>query len=334
MSRAYAGALTRRAALLCNPPTMRHAPIVSLVALAAFAVACATQQQKPLTASSASETRYATHYPENVSRERTQFAEQESQATTLSQELAKFPDAVEAKDYNHVKKAYELAVESGKGAAYAAQYESSQGVVTFMAEEKEPISNGIAGSTVYVAKQKECKDPGEIGGAGVHGLNKAVDKQLEERMRSSNEAQAYIDAHAEAIGKPGVEKLRDQVDLLAAYSFLVYVKSEQSRQKLQSMVDEASTVKSTLEDAATEADALAKDPATPEGDRKSAEARAVAAREAATKIDGEAEQTRKAMEQVEQRNQKLRDEHDKAVDALLAAVDKKIEAQPAPAAAK
>ncbi len=307
---------------------MRIAPIVSLVALATFAVACASQQQKPLTASSASETHYATAYPDNVSRERTQFADQETQATSMSQELTKFPDAVETKDWNHVKKAYELADQSGKGAAYAQQYEATQGVVTFMTEEKEPISNGIAGSTVYVAKQKECKDPGEIGGAGVHGMNKAVDKQLQERMRSANEAQAYIDAHAEAIGKPGVDKLRDQVDLLASYSFLVHVKAEQSRQKLQSMVDEASTVKSTLEDAAAEADKLAQDPNVPDGDRKAATARAQAARDAAAKIDAEKEQTTKALEQVEQRNQKLREDYDKALAALLDAVDKKIEAQP------
>ncbi len=308
---------------------LRLLALTSLVTL----VACSSATPKPPATSAAGQSVYASGYPDRVKRDRDRLSNSETNATRLAQDMGGYVAALEAKDWNHVKGAFERADQVGRSSAYAESFAAREQITTFFREEEKPLNNAVAGSAAYAAKQNECKEPGQIGGAAVHGMNKGVEKQLTERGRKGDEAQAYIEAHAEAIGPKSLEKLRDQADAVASYAYLVHVDAELTRQRLVTLVDEGSKVKSTLHDMADDADELAKDAATPEGDRKSATARAAEARAAEARVDGEVAETRKALEQAEQRIQKLRDDYQKAFDALIDAVEAKAKAQP-PAAAK
>lgn len=286
-------------------------------------VACTPAGQKPIVTSAADQPTYAVRYPEGLASVRGRFGEQENRAARESGDLGTFVSSIDTKNWSGVKTTYQLADSSGKSSTYAERYEQTEGVTTFFEDEKDHLNQAIAGNVAYSAKQNNCQDPNAIAGTATFSLGKAVEKQVKERLRENNEAQSYIDAHAESLGKPAAEKLRDQADKLAELSYTVHVGVERSRQQLQTMFEESSRVKSTLEDTAKEADTLAQDTTQPEADRKAAKSRAEAARAAAGRVDGEAQQAKFVLDNMDARIKKLRDDYQQALKALLDTADQK-----------
>jgi chromosome segregation ATPase len=243
--------------------------------------------------------------------------------------MSAFTADIDTKNWNHVARAYKLSDSSGKSASYAERYEQTDGIKTFYTEEKDKLNQSVAGNVQYSAKQNNCQKPDEVAGSATFALGKAVDKQLKERMRSNNEAQAYVDSHAEAIGQKSVEKLRDQVDTLTELSYTVHVGVERTRQQLQSLLEESSQIRSTLDNAAKEADEQAQDSSQPEPDRKAAKARADASRAAAGRIESEQQQAKFVLDETENRINKMRTDYQQAFDALIDSTEQKAAAAPA-----
>lgn len=303
---------------------------LSLALAIASLYACTPAGQKPIVTSAADQSGYAIRYPESIAAARGQFAEQENRAARQSGDLGTFANDIETKNWPAVKTTYELADASGKSGTYAERYEQTEGINTFFREEKDHLNQAIAGNVAYSAKQNNCQDPNAIAGTAMFSTNKAVEKQLKERMRANNEAHAFLESHAESIGRPALEKLRDQVDKLTELSYTANVGVERSRQQMQGMLEEASRVKKTLDETAKEADALAQDTKQPEADRRAAKARAEAARASAGRVDSETQQAKFVLDNMDQRINKLREDYRQALKGLLDAVDQKAAQAPKP----
>lgn len=306
-------------------------PTRGLCLLLAFAgsFACNNAAQQPIVASAADQTTYAVRYPDALATSRGRFAEQESRAARLSGESSAFVSDIDTKGWNHVEQAYRLSDSAGKSAAYAERYEQTDSINTFFTEEKDKLNQAVAGNVAYAAKQNDCKEPGAVAGSATASLGKAVDKQLKDRLRSSNEAQAYVDAHADAIGKKSADKLRDQIDTLTELSYTANIAVERSRYLLRAQLEESSKVRSTLESAAKDADEQAADAAQPEPDRKAAQARAEASRAAAGRIESEEAQAQTVLKEMEERIKKIQSDYRQALDALLKSTKEKADAAPA-----
>lgn len=295
----------------------------------ACVVACNGASNKPIVTSAADQTSYAVRYPDALASARGRFSEQENRAARLSGDLGTFVNDIDTKSWKDVSTTYKLADSAGKSQTYAERYEQTETINGFFTEEKDKLNQSIAGNVAYSAKQNNCKEPGEVAGAATFSLNKAVEKQLRERLRAYNEAHSYIESHAESIGKPAADKLRDQVDKLSELSYTVNVGVERTRQQMQGMTEESNRVKTTLNDAAKEADAMAADTSVPEADRKAAKARAEAARASAGRIDSEMQQAKFVLDNMNQRVQKLHDDYQKALKGLLDGADQKATQTPA-----
>jgi hypothetical protein len=286
-------------------------------------VACNTASQRPIATSAADQPTYAVRYPDALASARGRFSEQENRAARESADLSAYVNSIETKNWKAVSTIYTLADSSGRSQTYAERYEQTDGISTFFTEEKDHLNQSIAGAVAYSAKQNNCKEPGEVAGTSTFALGKAVDKQLRERLRANNEAISFIDAHAESIGKNAAEKLRDQADKLAELSYTVRVGVAINRQRIQALFEESNRIKATLNEAANQADELAKDSTQPEPDRKAAKARADAARASAGRIDGELQQAKFVLDSMDQRIKKMTDDYQQAFKGLLDAADKK-----------
>jgi hypothetical protein len=296
---------------------------LSLALALASIVACNTAAHKPVATSAADQPTYAVRYPDALAAARGRFEEQENRATRESADLGTFVNSIETKNWKAVSTTYRLADSSGRSQTYAERYEQSDGISAFFTEEKDRLNQSIAGAVAYSAKQNNCKEPGEVAGTSTFALGKAVEKQLRERLRANNEAISFIDAHAESIGKSAAEKLRDQADRLTELSYTVQVGVELTRQRIQALFEESNRIKTTLNEAANQADELAKDNTQPEPDRKAAKARADAARTSAGRIDSELQQAKFVLDNMDQRIKKTRDDYQQAFKGLLDAADKK-----------
>lgn len=290
---------------------------------------CNAAAQKPVVASAADQTTYAVRYPDALASSRGRFSEQENRAARLAGDLGTFANDIDTKNWKAVTTTYTLADAAGKSQAYAERYEQNEGISEFFTEEKDHLNQSIAGSVAYTAKQNSCREPGEVAGSATFALNKAVEKQTRDRLRSHNEAQSYIESHAESIGKSASEKLRDQTDKLTELSYTVNVGVERTRQQLQDLMQESNRIKTTLNDAAKQADEQARDSAEPEPDRKAAKARAEVARASAARIDSEMQQAKFVLDNMDARVKKIRADYQQAFKNLLDATEQKSAQSPA-----
>jgi hypothetical protein len=288
--------------------------------------ACDREAPPPLMQSAAGQSTYAVGYPEELGKLRGEFTEEESRVTRLSGEISAFPSAIETKNWQHVTATYRLADEAGKTEDYGERFEQNDHVSGFLTAEKDRMNQSVAGSVAYVAKQNECKQPGEVAGTAVASWNKVVDKQLSEELRAHDEAHTYISSHAEAIGSKAAEKLRDQADTISELSYTANVATERTRRRMRALIDQSSDVRSTLEKVVREAEEQSKDSAQPEGDRKAAETRARLAKASLERLDSEVSQAKTVDEQLETKLTKLREDYDKAFSALLDATEEKAKA--------
>jgi chromosome segregation ATPase len=245
-------------------------------------------------------------------------------------EFESYPNALNKPDPSHVRRVVELADQAGRSGEYAQNYEESQQVNGFFAEEGDEVRRKVAGSVQWAAKSDECKEPAKLGGAATHALDTAVEQGQRDRLREHNEAQRYIELYRESIGPKNAEVLSEQADKIAETSYAVHVGIERDRRQMEQMVSESSNVRSTLENQTKDLNARAADQAVPAKDRQTAQKRAEEAKAALDRLQSEQQQAEYVLKDIEQRQEQLKKDYQAALDKLL----ERIEQLPKTAGAK
>lgn len=301
---------------------MKHFSVLVAACLGlTAAAACSNQKPEPQVASSAGMEGYASRYPNKLAATRGRFDQQESKSRQLTGAFATYPDQLDKPNWSDVATVVDLADSSGRSSAYVERAEADENVSDFFDDKKDKIEKKVGGAANYAAKQKSCNV--ELYGTTSHALETAVDKQLEERMRERNEAQSYIDAHEDSLGKNNLDKLKKQADDIAYASYLANVGVVQTKVDLKRMVAEASDVKSTLERKIKEEQATANDSNRSDAERKAAQERLQADQDAQSRIDSELSQAETVLKQLDDRVKKLKDDYDQALSGLKQKIQEK-----------
>ncbi|GMV12458.1 MAG: hypothetical protein HS104_15935 [Polyangiaceae bacterium] len=293
---------------------------VALLSLA-LAAGCQKNENTAITAPSSDQPGYAARYPDQLAKVRGRYSEQEGRARRAMGTFAQFPGELDKPSWADVLKVYEAADAAGKSAEYVERLHESNAVADFFTEEKEEINKKVGGAAQYTAKQKGCTV--DLYGTTTTALEKSVEKQLEKRLRERNEAHRYIDDHEDSIGKPNREKLEKQADEISLTSYLVKVAGEETKRELTELVAEAEDVKSTLERTITESKEAAADAKRSDNEKKKAQTRLEAAEKAKGRIEQETQEAQKLLEEIDKRNQALKDEYDKAFEDLKKKTEEK-----------
>jgi len=295
--------------------------------LLCLAAGCGPQKPEPLYGSSAEHSTYAERYPASMAAVRTRYADDEKRARESMGKLDAYPDELNAPSYSHYSEVVKRADASGKGGDFVQSMEETQAVQRFYDEEKQTIQQKVGGSVAYAAKEKQCEV--ELYGPVAGALDKAVEKQLEERMRAHNEAQRYIEDHQDVLGKANIEKLQKQADEIAITSYIAHVHLKQHKAELEAMIEDASAVQSTLDRTINEANAVLQDPNASKTAKDVAKKRADTAQAAKAQTEVEVQQAQAAVKEIEPRITQLEADYQKALDALLAKIDEKAKQAPA-----
>lgn len=291
--------------------------VVSLV------TAACTQQQPAVTAASGEQAGYAERYPSRLGDVRAAFADNESHARTDFAEFKSYPDALRNPKWENVKETVDKADEAGKSSAYTEAALESESVERFFREEKDGLRQKVGGAVSYVSGQKECKE--DLGGVAVGAMERGVDKQMEERLRSFNDADRYIEDHQDEIGKPNVETLQKQADKIAHVSNVAYVRLELYRREIEALLADSGTVRSTLEREVKDSDAVLADAGASKNKKALAQRRKSAAEASLTKLDSEVEQGKRSIEEMQQRIAALQKDYQQALDALREDIEHRAE---------
>jgi hypothetical protein len=302
------------------------------IALVLLATAACAKQQPALYASPADQAAYAERYPAALNGARTRYGEDEKNVAAASAEFTKYPDELKKPDWTVVSAVIEDADQAGKSGDLAAGMAEADAVRTFYAGERDKLRQKVGGSAEHAAKEKKCEVElyGPIGGA----LDRAMEQQLEERLRARNAAHRRIEDNVDAIGKPNVEKLEKQADQVALTSYVVHVRMPTLKRDLDAALADASGVKQTLEREIEEANAVAADANAPKGKKQVAEKRKEAATSALASLDQEVTHAKALSDELEKRNDAAKKSYETALDALQDALEAKAKAEPAPSDAK
>lgn len=266
---------------------------------------CAEQSSGPQVASSTSQVGYAANYPSVLERVTQEAQAQRKLATDTSTELSKFPEALKDPNWQLVEQIYTQAVAEGQGEAFATRFEESAVVNRFFTEEKKAIGNRVAGSAQRAAKEKGCEV--ELHGPTTWGLEKAIEKQLEERLRAESEAHALIEAHEKELGPGNVQTLQTQADRLSVASYVVHLRAEYVRSDLAALNEQLGDVRTTL------GEAIEQEQGKPEPNK----ARIAQLEGALDQLEAAGPVAEEALKAAETENQAALDQFEKAVDALI-----------------
>jgi hypothetical protein len=282
--------------------------------LLGLCVACQRNNEGPKVASSAEQVGYAERYPEELGRVEASLLQSHGARQRFA-EFRQYPSELNEPDWNLVREIYEAADAEGRAQAYAQRAQQEHHVKSFFEDEKKPLVGRVSAGVQHAAKEKGVEDF-QAYGAVAFSLERGVDQQLQERRRADSTAHALIEEQAPAVGKKNVPALEKHADTLAWCSYAVHVRAMLDERELQRLLDDASAVKSTLEERKA---ALA---ASPKPNPKAVQR----VDEALAALDERVEKARAALENVRDRQQQLQSEYAQAFEALLDEVERRADA--------
>lgn len=296
------------------------------VVLVCLSCACSSQKSEAEYASSAGESGYAERYPDQLAGERGQLAAHESKAQQIVAAFSTYPDALSNPNWADVSTVVDQADAAGRSGGYVARLEETERVARFFEEEKGELEKKVGGAAQYAVKQKNCDV--DVYGTTNGALGKAVEKQLELRLRAHNEAHRFILDNEDSLGKANVETLQRQADDIAYASYVSHVAPKQTEARVEALIDEASEVKKTLDRTIEGAQKIEADPARSEGQKRAARARAETAQASKARVDSEIQQAQYVLDQLDDRKKKLEADYAAALKNLRARLAEKSEGAP------
>lgn len=298
-------------------------PLSTSLLVLSLALAACSQQPGPVAATSGEQAGYAERYPARLIDVRSGFADDENRARRDFSEFKSYPDALHNPDFHAVHGVVEQADAAGKSSAYTEAALEGETVHRFFTEEKDGLHQKVAGSVTYVAKEKQCSE--DLGGVAAAAMDRGVDKQIEERLRDYNEAHRYIEDHQDELGKANIDTLEKQSDKIAHTSNVVNVRLELYRRELEALLNDASSVRSTLDRTIRESDAVLADASASKSKKALAQRRRTNAENARAKLDAEVDQAQRGIDEMQQRIGAVQRDYRASLDALLDDLDKRAE---------
>jgi hypothetical protein len=319
--------LRLRAAQRCViHPTMKRSPkfascdSVSSLALAfafglsVFGAGCSSSSGRPVLASSASQPSYAVRYADGIAGATKAIADRKAEEQTLTTGFAAHVDELKKPDWDKVLLIVERADEAGKSASFAEAHSESTAARTFWTEEQTTISSKVGGNAQYAAKQANCT--ADVSGAATFALKDAVDKQLEKRLRSKNDAFVVIERYGTSLGKENTAVLEKLADEVAQASYIVHVDLPDQKERLKTRLAERSTVATTLDRVIQEEKAFQAEAGRTDAEKKASEERVNIAAKSRSDLDRAAAEGDEALKTVDQRIEAATKEYDAALKAL------------------
>jgi hypothetical protein len=310
---------------------------MTFILLAGAASSLACHRQPVLTTPESDETGYAAEYPERLRELRTRFVADEEKARESLKGLRALPGSVPASNADELEQVVQKADAAGRSQRYVDEALRQEEIDALMSENRSAIRRRVAGSVAFAAKEKEClkEDVDALAGAAASGTDRAVDRQLEERLRARNPAHQYLRAHADELGEGRARNLERQVDTLTRASFVANVRLALYRFEVEDLLDREKAVRTTLERDEADARAALGSTSLSKTTRLALEEQVARDEAARLALPTEVSASKNAEQDMEARAEALQNDYRAALEELLAELRRRQtekDASPPPAA--
>ncbi len=276
---------------------------------------------EPKVASSAAESGYAARYPSELQSTVKNGSDGQSEAKKIFSGFSNYPNELSNPKWPVVKSVIERSDEAGRSHSYIQALKEDRSTRKFYKEEEQELARKVAGSAQYMVKQKGCDV--DVSGAVSHALKDTMNKQLDKRLHAHNEAFAVIDKNRESLGKKNADTLENHADAIAYASYLVYVDLIEQQAESNRMLDEASQVRRTLDDAINDERAYQAEAGRTDAEKKASNERLTAYQKSRGELDAAISQAEQAKVDKEKQIEQLQKDYDTALEGLKKAVESK-----------
>jgi hypothetical protein len=297
-------------------------PISSWVLLAA----CSRADKGPVLASSAGQPTYALNYVDELATSVKAVGDGQDQERRLAANFATRVDEFKKPDWDLVRAVVDRSDAAGKSADFFDAHGEVDAVRTFWTDEKSLVDGKVAASTQYAVKQATCTSDCttlDVAGPAVYALNDSMEKGIVKRLHASNDAFLLIEREHTALGPQNTAVLEKLADDVSQASYFVHVDLVVHRERLERMIADASTVKSTLETFIQDERAYRAQPGRTEADKKASDERVTQAVKNESQIDGAITQAKAAEKGSEQTIVAATKDYDDALKNLRDKIDEK-----------
>jgi hypothetical protein len=288
--------------------------------------ACSRPEKEPVIASSAGQPAYALRYADELAATTRAMGDDQQQAQKLESGFATRADELKKPDWELVRAVIDESDVAGKGADFYDAHGEVDAVRAFWADEKATIDAKVAGGAQYAVKQAACTSGCtnlDVGGPAAFAMNEAIEKQLQKRLRTSNDAFVLVERQHATLGAQntaGLEKLADDV---AQASYLVHVELVLHRERLKRLLADKTAARTTLERFEKDESAFQSQPGRKDAEKKASDERIAAAHKSQAAIDGAVVQAEAAVSAADQTIAAATKDYDAALKALRDKIDQK-----------
>ena len=298
----------------------------SLVCLM-MALGCSSSAGKPpATAASSGQTAYAIGYGDELSSSIKAINDVQAKEKQLSAGFAARVDELKKPDWDKVETVIAYSDEAGKSADFADAQGDAVAVKGFWDSEKGEITARVNGNAQPTMKQAGCS--AETAGPIAYSLNDAINKQLQKKLRSKNEAFVVIERYKTSLGPQNVSSLEKLADEIAEASYDVHVLMVLHRNRLQRLVADKSEVKKTLDRFIEDETAFQNEPGRTEAEKKASQDRINAANKNKAELDKVAEQAEATSKEMDKSIDAATKDYEEALKNLKAKVSEKKKGEP------
>lgn len=306
------------------PTTRRPVTLVPvfavLIAAALCCAACGGSQQEqagPKYATASADERYAAAYPAEVNSLNARATEGDGVARANVTAFAEYPNQLQDPDWALVTQIITEADRAGRSEEMHEIIEGQRAITQFTEESGEDVSRRLGRVVDGEAQKAGLKKDFETRRPIKSGMPKVVEQQLQEDLREVHESHVLIETHRDKLGKANAAALEQQVDTITLTAHFVFVELELARADLKERAGQADAVRDTIQAGIQKHQATLNRADATASEKKVAQARLTALQQAQTDLDPSVNATKKQLEDLDKRVDKLQQDYQTAFDALL-----------------
>jgi hypothetical protein len=307
-------------------PMKNHGWALSCLVASALATACSSSTKPPSVASSGGQTAYALHYGEELTASTKAVADLQAKEKTLSAGFGAYVDQLKKPEWERVETIIDDSDEAGKSADFADASEQASAVKSFWDSEKNDIGARVNGTTQQKLKESGCS--GDTGGVIAYAMGEALNKQLQKKLRSRNEAFVVLERYKTALGPQNVTTLEKLADDVSEASYDVHVAMVLERARLERLVGDKNDVKKSIDRFIQEETDFQAEPGRSDAEKKASADRVTAANKNKAELDNVASQAENVSKEMEKSTDAATKEYEEALKNLKARVSEKKKSEP------
>jgi hypothetical protein len=298
-----------------------------LLAIALVSVTgCSSSGKGPLLASSSGQAAYAIHYDDELTSATKSVSEAQTREKSLSAGFGAYVDQLKKPDWSKVADIVDDSDEAGKSADFAEAANDAIAIKSFWDSDKNELGARVNGATQQKLKEAGCS--ADVGGQISWAMGEAINKQLQKRLRSKNEAFVIIDRYRPSLGPQNVVTLEKLADDVSEASYEVHVLMILQRERLKRLADDKGGVKKTLDRYIQEETDFQAEPGRTDAEKKASTDRVTAANKSKADVDTASAQAEATAKDLDKAIDAATKDYEDALKSLKTKIAEKKKAEP------